>query len=113
MTEVAKAKAIERDGVLAALKAIRAEAHRLEKADGYAFASVRSLAVELGHEKLLPVILRACVEGGFSYCLDHEIECKSGVSEERGYVFPSADVCFWGADQLRSRLDCVDWRLRR
>jgi hypothetical protein len=93
--------------VLAALKAIRAEAYGREQAPGYAMASVRSLAGELGFAELLPDILEVCAANGFGYCLDETIPC--GTDHE----LPDRNVCYWGCDQLRSRLDCVDWRLRQ
>lgn len=99
--------AIDYPGVLEALQAIRAEAHRREDLKPYQMASVRSLANELGFSKLLPVILRACVEGGFSYCVDQDIPTNGPDGEE----FPDWQVCYWGCDQLRSRLDCVDHRI--
>lgn len=100
--------AIDYPGVLPALQAIRSEAHRRESLRPYQMASVRSIATDLGYAHLLPIILRACVEGGFDYCLDEDIECSDGID---GRTFPNRDVCVWGCDQLRSRLDCVDYRL--
>ena len=99
----------DNDPVLHALKAIRAEAHRLEESPGYHFESVRSLAERLGFGHMLEEILYVCASNGFSYCLDRTI-ASHGPDGPR--EFPPQDVCFWGADQLRSRLDCVDWRLR-
>jgi len=99
--------------VLAALKAIRAEAHRLEQPGmGYPAVSVRSLARKLGYAELLPSILEACASNGFTYCLDSTIEATSYSGGEEKIGRPSQEVCYWGPDQLRSRLDCVDWRLR-
>jgi hypothetical protein len=33
------------------------------------------------------------------------VQSFSGV--ENKHFYPSADGCYWGADQLRSRLNCV------
>jgi len=101
--------AIDRPGVLAALRAIRAEAHRLEDGHGYPAVSVRGLARALGHEALLDDVLAACVEGGFEYCLDQTIPSSS--YPDFIPTNPPAFACSFGPDQLRSRLDCVDWRL--
>ena len=99
--------------VLAALKAIRAEAHRLEAPEhDYPLVSVRSLAGKLGYAELLPSILEACASNGFDYCLDSTIQATSYSGGTKETSFPSQEVCYWGPDQLRSRLDCVDWRLR-
>jgi hypothetical protein len=105
-------RAIDRPGVLDALKEIRAEAHRLETGHGYPPVSVRSLAAALGHAELLDSILEACVDGGFTYCLDHTVEATSYGGGEAHTGRPPWTACFWGPDQLRSRLDCVDWRIR-
>jgi hypothetical protein len=82
---------------------------------GYPAVSVRSLATKLGFEELLPNILTACKEGGFSYCLDHTIEATSWDGNKDGMVteHPPRNACYWGPDQLRSRLDCVDYRISR
>ena len=37
---------------------------------------------------------------GFTYCLDHEFATKDG-------EYPSQDVCIWGPDQLKSRLQSL------
>lgn len=91
--------------VLEALSRIRAEAQRIEQAGDWRYVSVRSLACELGFSELVPLILAECVERGFSYCLDHTVSSLDGVTKER--IFPSEEVCYWGPDQLRSRLDWV------
>jgi len=102
--------AIDRPGVLDALRAIRAEAHRLEQPGmGYPMVSVRSLATQLGYGELLSDIIEACVDGGFDYCLDRTVPAKS--DPDFKLTYPSQDVCYFGPDQLRSRLDCVDYRV--
>jgi hypothetical protein len=51
-------------------------------------------------------IIRWVAEKGFSYCLD-PIITTSMVGGEMETIAPSYDVCFWGPDQLKSRLRCV------
>jgi hypothetical protein len=100
------------DETLTALRAIRAEAHRLEQPGmGYPMVSVRSLANKLGFSEQIDAILAACAEGGFTYCLDHTIEATSYSGNGMESSYPSRDVCYWGPDQLRSRLDCIDYRI--
>lgn len=50
-------------------------------------------------------VIRYCYDNGFTNCLDHSV-LSHGVSPPE---YPSADVCFWGPDQLKSRL----WSLSR
>ncbi|MFI5405097.1 MAG: hypothetical protein ACHQ1D_01150 [Nitrososphaerales archaeon] len=50
-------------------------------------------------------IIRYVAEQGFSYCLDPIIETTM-VGGETVREAPSYDVCFWGPDQLKSRLRC-------
>lgn len=119
MTAQSHTKAIDRPGVLDALRAIRAEAHRLEQADGYQFASVRGLVTKLGLTELFDDVLDACYEGGFQYCLDrtrsatHFDPNNPAAVDSMVTDYPPQSACEWGADQLRSRLDCVDYRVYR
>lgn len=107
-------KAIDREGVLDALKAIRQRAHALEQPGmGYPAVSVRSLHRDLGLVVPIEDVLEACVDGGFTYCLDHTVEASSYDGNKVTRQHPSQDACLWGPDQLRSRLDCVDWRVSR
>jgi hypothetical protein len=96
--------AIEYTGVKEALQQIRDEAMRLED-EPYEFVSVRSIALKLGHKKLLPQILTAVADGGFDYCMDPDIP-MTGAHEANG-EYPDPNVCYWGPDQLRSRLDSL------
>jgi hypothetical protein len=94
---------------LADIRAIRAEAAAREKAPGYKMGSVRSIAHDLSiPDDRLEAVLMACVDGGFSYCLDETIATKD---RDGKWSKPSWRVCYWGPDQLRSRLDCVDYRV--
>jgi len=78
-------------------------------ADGYRAISMRSGLVEAGYsgEQIAPV-LEYVASHGFEYCLDHTIECSSGTEKPRSR--PDQDVCWWGPDQLKSRLDCLSSR---
>lgn len=112
--------ALDRPGVLSALQAMRAEAHRLEQpGEGYPAVSVRGLAFSLGFGDVFEDILEACVDGGFTNCLDCTVEFTSfdpnGPDAVNGMTTgkPAQWACEWGPDQLRSRLDCVDYRVSR
>lgn len=67
----------------------------------YRGLSARGTLYELGyHGEDAEQILKALYDGGFTYCLDRKFATKDG-------EFPSADVCIWGPDQLKSRLHSV------
>jgi hypothetical protein len=72
----------------------------------YTPVSARSALRDLGYnDEELPEVLRFIADGGFDYCLDHTIE-MTGHHEARGER-PSYDVCYWGPDQLKSRLQSL------
>lgn len=67
----------------------------------YATVSARGVLHELGFfDENVEQVLEHVAAGGFNYCLDHAIPCPDG---ER----PSMSACYWGADQLESRLRCL------
>lgn len=76
----------------------------------YTLLSARSGLYELGYTDIeQDAILEQIAEGGFAYCLDYKIQCKSGVGESNKMIYPDQDVCYWGADQLLSRLQSLYW----
>jgi len=101
------------DSTIVLIRKIRDEARRLETGHGYPMVSVRSLAEKLGLADRIDEILAACAMGGFDYCLDHTIQPANAHGVTGTREFPSRNVCYWGPDQLRSRLDCVDSRVWR
>ena len=63
----------------------------------YEIVSARGVLYTLGFEESdTDQILEHIAAGGFSYCLDSQIGDK-----------PPRDACYWGADQLESRLRCL------
>jgi hypothetical protein len=69
----------------------------------YRALSARSCLSELGYHGLnAQQVIDHIAAGGFDYCLDPSIPA-SGHNNER----PSRDVCYWGPDQLKSRLQCL------
>jgi hypothetical protein len=97
--------------IIEALRAIRQECSAREEASNYAPVSVRGIASKLNLQVPIEDILQACVDGGFTYCLDHTVEATAYDGNEMRTSYPSQGACYWGPDQLRSRLDCVDYRV--
>lgn len=72
----------------------------------YRLLSARGTLIELGyHGEDLEEVIRFIADGGFDYCLDPHIR-MTGHHEAQG-EFPVPDVCYWGPDQLASRLQCL------
>ena len=68
----------------------------------YEFLSVRGVLYTLGFDaELADEVVYTIAERGFSYCLDPLI------ANPRTGERPTADVCYWGVDQLHSRLGCI------
>lgn len=73
----------------------------------YEPVSLRSALNSLGYESEdTQQVIEYVASRGFTYCLDHTIKCSSGVGDTPD-EYPSSDVCYWGPDQLKSRLWCV------
>ena len=68
----------------------------------YEMISARDVLYTLGFQPAsADEILAAIGEAGFNYCLDPTVTHDDG-------SIPSRDVCVWGIDQLRARLQCID-----
>lgn len=64
--------------------------------EGYAVRSARGVLYELGYSRNhADQILRFLADRGFNYCLDPMVTGETG------------DACYWGADQLKSRLQFI------
>lgn len=78
----------------------------LAYADHYRMVSARSVLRRLGY---LPnesqEVIEFIAERGFDYCLDETIPSKAYPDFKLEY--PSQDVCWWGPDQLKSRLQSL------
>jgi hypothetical protein len=78
----------------------------LKMAD-YESLSARSGLNELGYAADdVDQVINTIAERGFNYCLDSHVKCSSGVAGG-GEEYPSPDVCYWGPDQLKSRLNSL------
>jgi len=71
----------------------------------YQSVTARGVLYTLGFEDDGDQILTAIGEAGFNYCLDRTVATHDG-------EYPSQDVCWWGADQLESRLHMIDSRIK-
>jgi hypothetical protein len=75
------------------------------KMASYELISARGTLYELGyHGDDAEQVLQHCYDRGFTYCLDPDYH-RSPRGDDQGRI--SADVCYWGPDQLASRLECV------
>lgn len=86
----------------------------LKEANGYEPVSARGLLNELGYNADVEWILQLIYNGGFTYCLDHWFPSKAAalVDSENGPTwteaeYPCVDACYWGPDQLKSRLESL------
>jgi hypothetical protein len=73
-----------------------------EQGGRYESVSARGVLYTLGFEAEVNEVLAFIAEGGFAYCLDAEV----GATERHGER-PPRHACYWGADQLESRLQCL------
>lgn len=79
------------------------EKYRTTRAnEDYVSLSVRKALRIIGVRADSPTddVIALIGNGGFDYCLDPSWACQDG-------QFPPEFACWWGIDQLRSRLDCV------
>jgi len=69
----------------------------------YSPVCARGVLNDLGYGADVEQVLQHIFDGGFTYCLDPHYH--KSPSNDLGPV--SGDVCYWGPDQLKSRLECV------
>jgi len=75
---------------------------KLQEETDYELCHARAVLYTLGYEADADQILQRIYDGGFTHCLDRDFPNKDGVR-------PSDDSCYWGPDQLRSRLKSLYW----
>ena len=76
------------------------------KMQNYESVSARKILTDSGYSRDdTQQVLEAIAEAGFSYCLDSSIKCSDGLG---GETYPAQQVCIWGPDQLKSRLNSLD-----
>lgn len=82
------------------------DAYNLGTAE-YAQVTVREVLYTLGFTgDETDEVIRYIAERGFDYCLDPIIESPGTYPDFKPGPTPGF-ACYWGVDQLRSRLDCV------
>jgi hypothetical protein len=65
--------------------------------------SLRGVLYDLGYGiDQVEHVLKTCADRGFWYCLDAAVPHQDG-------HYPAQSVCYWGPDQLRSRLECLHY----
>jgi hypothetical protein len=76
---------------------------------GYHPISARSALVTLGYPpEHITQVLQYLYDRGFTNCLDHEFLSTFYNGNEVTKEYPRSAVCYWGPDQLKSRL----WSIR-
>jgi len=81
-----------------------------EETSNYEYVCARGILHTLGYsDDDADMVLQRIADGGFRYCLDSHIKCTNGSSKNPENIYPSPDVCYWGPDQLRSRLHGLYW----
>lgn len=78
-----------------AVKQMVSHCRLLMEQKDYEVVSARGVLYTLGFEEVEEV-LAFIAEGGFDYCLDEFVG-----------NYPPRSACYWGADQLESRLQCL------
>lgn len=80
----------------------------------YEPVSMRGALYTLGYdEDQADAVINYCAANGFNYCIDPSISATHFDPNNRNAVNdmvtdrPSADACYWGPDQLKSRLAFV------
>jgi len=80
----------------------------------YEPVSARGVLIELGYLGAdIMQVLQHCADGGFTYCLDHRFSATHFDPNNRDAVngmvtdYPEQSACYWGPDQLASRLQCL------
>jgi hypothetical protein len=81
------------------------------KMSPYTLISVRHSLRTLGyHNGDLDQLMQAIYDHGFRYCFDPQFKCSDGIPGSDKQVYPTSDVCYWGPDQLKSRLPMSFWQ---
>jgi len=97
-----------------AIRQCIAHCRNREQEVGYEFLSVRKCLYILGYDQAqADEVIRYCAYRGFSRAIDPIVESTYFSPNDKNAVnnmvteYPNYDDCFWGIDQLRSRLQSV------
>lgn len=89
-----------------AIEQMKSHCKLLEETD-YHSVTARGVLHTLGYQADADEILASISASGFEYCLDPAIECNSGDPDDNKRIHPPEFACYWGPDQLRSRLNSL------
>jgi len=74
----------------------------------YELVSARAALYTLGyHGEDAEQVLKDIYDRGFTYCFDHRYISTWYDGDKEVKEYPSEDVCYWGPDQLKSRLNSI------
>jgi hypothetical protein len=94
-----------KEAFLQSLSFTRDKVEYYKQGGEYEMLFYRKVLRDLGyHGEDAQQVIAAVATAGFSYCLDPEVESDGS--------HPCEQVCWWGCDQLLSRLKCVEWRFK-
>lgn len=95
-----------------AIRKVIAECEKRQAA--YTPIAMRPALTELGFGKdQADAVIAYCASHGFDYCLDPTVSAThydpNNPAAVKGMItdYPSSRACYWGPDQLKSRLNCV------
>jgi hypothetical protein len=95
-----------------AIEQMKSHCRHLELND-YHVVSARGVLYTLGYhsDEEVMQVLRAIADRGFDYCLDPYIIPQRSThfmdDEDAHPAPPPSNACYWGPDQLRSRLESL------
>jgi hypothetical protein len=95
------------DQVNDAIRQLHSFCRAREEIKDYESMSARGVLYDLGYEEdEADEVLVAIYQGGFTHCLDPSFKGQ-GVYPDFVPEYPPAFACYWGPDQLRSRVHWV------
>jgi len=96
--------------IMDAIKQMKVHCQLMIETHNFEYVCARGILHTLGYsDDDADTVLQNIADGGFRYCLDPHIKCSNGSSKDPINVYPSPDVCYWGPDQMLSRLNSLYW----
>lgn len=98
---------MNKDQKLEAIEQMKAHCRLVIETKDYEMLSARGTLYTLGFTSdEADSVIDLIRLGGFTNCLDPNVY----MTKDGKRIYPGADVCYWGADQLLSRLQCLSIR---